>query len=74
MSSDGVLGLSRSLIAAGVPSVVVSLWSVNDQSTSALMSHFYRNLKTQPNKSQALRQAMLTTQQQYPILHTPQAS
>ncbi len=66
ITGDGVVGLSRSLIAAGVPSVVVSLWAVNDSSTSALMSEFYRNLKTKPDKAQALRSAMLTTMKRYP--------
>ncbi|MBD2327351.1 CHAT domain-containing protein [Alkalinema sp. FACHB-956] len=66
IKGDGVIGLSRSLIAAGVPSVVVSLWAVNDQSTSVFMSHFYRNLTINPNKAQALRQAMLDTMKQYP--------
>jgi CHAT domain-containing protein len=66
IKSDGVIGLSRSLIAAGVPTVVVSLWAVNDSSTSVLMSDFYRNLKANPNKAQALRTAMLTTMKQYP--------
>ncbi len=66
IKADGVIGLSRSLIAAGVPSVVVSLWAVNDDATSVLMSDFYRNLRTNPNKAQSLRQAMLTTLKQYP--------
>jgi CHAT domain-containing protein len=66
VTSDGVVGLSRSLIAAGVPSVVVSLWAVDDQSTSALMGDFYRNLQHNPDKAQAMRQAMLSTMKQYP--------
>jgi CHAT domain-containing protein/uncharacterized protein HemY len=66
ITGDGVIGLSRSLIAAGVPSVIVSLWAVDDRSTSVLMSEFYRNLKINPNKAKALRQAMLTTMKQYP--------
>jgi CHAT domain-containing protein len=66
ITGDGVVGLSRSFMAAGVPSVVVSLWAVNDNSTSVLMSEFYRNLKTTPNKATALRQAMLTIMQKYP--------
>ena len=41
---EGVLGLSRAFLAAGAHSVVVSLWSVNDRSTAALMSTFYREL------------------------------
>jgi CHAT domain-containing protein len=66
IKGDGVIGLSRSLIAAGVPSVMVSLWAVDDNSTRLLMSDFYRERQTNPNKAQALRQAMLKTMQQYP--------
>jgi CHAT domain-containing protein len=33
ITGDGVVGLSRCLFAAGVPSVIVSLWSVGDDST-----------------------------------------
>lgn len=66
ITGDGVLGLSRSFVAAGVPSVVVSLWAVGDHSTSIFMNHFYRNLRTSPNKALALRQAMLSTMKQYP--------
>ena len=66
ITGDGVVGLSRSFVAAGVPSVLVSLWAVNDDSTSVLMSQFYRNLQTNPNKAIALRQAMLSTMQQHP--------
>jgi CHAT domain-containing protein len=66
ITGDGVIGLSRSLISAGVPSVVVSLWSVPDSPTADLMTSFYRNLDTNPNKAQALRQAMLTTMKSRP--------
>ncbi|MCG8363499.1 MAG: CHAT domain-containing protein, partial [Pseudanabaenales cyanobacterium] len=60
VTGDGVVGLSRSLILAGVPSVVVSLWAVPDQPTGELMVEFYRQLEQTDNKAQALRQAMLT--------------
>lgn len=67
ISGDGVVGLSRSLIIAGVPSVVVSLWAVPDAPTADLMVEFYRNFTTGGlNKAQALRQAMLTIKQQNP--------
>lgn len=60
ITGDGVLGLSRSLITSGVPSVIVSLWAVNDDSTSQLMRRFYQNLSTgQMTKAEALRQAQL---------------
>jgi CHAT domain-containing protein/tetratricopeptide (TPR) repeat protein len=61
LTGDGVLGLSRALISAGVPSIIVSLWLVPDDSTAELMAEFYRQLQQNPNKAQALRQAMLIT-------------
>jgi CHAT domain-containing protein len=39
---EGVIGLQRAFLAAGARSVLVSLWSVNDQSTATLMETFYR--------------------------------
>jgi CHAT domain-containing protein len=66
VTGDGVIGLSRSLIVAGVPSTVVSLWAVPDVASSQLMTEFYRHLASNPDKAQALRQAMLTTMKQYP--------
>jgi CHAT domain-containing protein len=65
ITGDGVIGLSRSLISAGAPSVIVSLWAVPDGSTAFLMTEFYRNLQKTPDKAQALRQAMLATQKSY---------
>ena len=66
ITGDGVIGLSRALISAGVPSVIVSLWSVPDAPTSELMQAFYQNLQNNPDKAQALRQAMLTTMKTHP--------
>jgi CHAT domain-containing protein len=66
ITGDGVIGLSRSLITAGVPSIVVSLWYVPDASTAALMSEFYRQLQQNPNKAVAMRQAMLITMKKHP--------
>jgi CHAT domain-containing protein/Flp pilus assembly protein TadD len=66
ITGDGIIGLSRSLITAGVPSVMVSLWAVPDAPTAELMKAFYQNWQKNPDKAQALRQAMLTMMQQYP--------
>ncbi len=66
ITGDGVIGLSRSLLSAGVSSVVVSLWAVPDLPTAALMVDFYRNLNKKSDKAQALRQAMLATMKQTP--------
>ncbi|HEY9805154.1 MAG TPA: CHAT domain-containing protein, partial [Candidatus Obscuribacterales bacterium] len=66
ITGDGVVGLSRSLIAAGAPSVIVSLWQVPDAPTATLMTQFYQALQQKPDKAQALRQAMLATMKQHP--------
>lgn len=56
---EGVRGLARAFMNAGAPSVVVSLWNVNDQSTAILMEDFYRNLILGKDKDEALRLAQL---------------
>ena len=66
ITGDGVIGLSRSLFEAGVPSVIVSLWSVPDAPTADLMTEFYRQWRSGLDKAQALRQAMLATMATHP--------
>jgi CHAT domain-containing protein len=63
---DELLGLARGFLYAGTPSLVVSLWTVNDRSTAELMKSFYRSLGTGLRKSAALRQAVLTVKKDYP--------
>ncbi len=66
ITGDGVIGLSRSLISAGVPSVIVSLWAVPDKSTSELMQEFYRQMQLNPDKAKALRAAAIATLENNP--------
>lgn len=42
---DELIGLTRALIYAGTPSVIVSLWNANDLSSSLLMQHFYNKFR-----------------------------
>ena len=56
--SEGVIGLTRALQYAGARSIVVSLWSVQDDSTSALMVAFYTELIKGAAKDVALQRAM----------------
>lgn len=53
-----------------LPTVVASLWSVPDAPTADLMVEFYRQLQQNPDKAQALRQAMLITRRTQPIQST----
>ena len=43
-AGDDIVGLTRAFLFAGSPSVVASLWAVNDRSTMRLMSGFYGKL------------------------------
>ena len=56
---EGIIGMSRAFLYAGVPSMVVSLWNVEDEATSLIMGYFYKNLKQGMEKSEALRFAKL---------------
>jgi CHAT domain-containing protein len=44
---EGLIGLTRGFMYAGTPRVLVSLWSVNDESTAVLMTHFYKAMLEQ---------------------------
>ena len=43
-AGDDIVGLTRAFLFAGSPSVVASLWAVNDRSTMRLMNGFYGRL------------------------------
>ena len=62
---DEIIGLTRAFIYAGTPSVITTLWKVNDRASYELMREFYVNLKTM-TKSEALRQAQLKTMKEFP--------
>jgi CHAT domain-containing protein len=50
---DELIGLTRALIYAGTPSVIVSLWAVDDLSTGLLMQHFYQLLQLSSTENNA---------------------
>ncbi|MBD2337430.1 CHAT domain-containing protein [Calothrix sp. FACHB-156] len=57
--SDEYVGLPSAFLVAGSPSVVSSLWTVNDLSTAFLMIQLYQNLRTGDSVGVALNQAQL---------------
>lgn len=66
ITGDGVMGLARSFLVAGVPTVVASLWKVPDEPTKTLMIAFYESMERNIDPSTALRRAMLETLKQHP--------
>ncbi|MEL6558059.1 MAG: CHAT domain-containing tetratricopeptide repeat protein [Bacteroidota bacterium] len=60
VNGEGIISLARGFAYAGVPSVVMSHWQVDDQSTKEIMEKFYQYLSEGQTKSSALRQAKLS--------------
>ncbi len=56
-AGEGVVGLSRAFMYAGTDTVLVSLWSVADESTYKLMVKFFDGLKKGKDKMAALKDA-----------------
>ncbi len=63
---DELLGLARGFLYAGTPSLVVSLWTVNDRSTAQLMRRFYEALQHGASKARALQEATLEIKAAFP--------
>ena len=59
VTGDGITGLSRAYLTAGVPTAIVSLWPVSDRATAILMVNFYRAIGEGKSKAAALRAATL---------------
>lgn len=56
-NNEGVMSLGRAFMYAGVPSLVISMWQVNDASTSTIMQSFYKYLSQGDDKALALSKA-----------------
>lgn len=65
VKSEGVYGLQRAFKLAGVNSLIMSLWKVDDDATQILMTSFYQNYLNGMSK----REALLTAQNK--VRNTP---
>jgi tetratricopeptide (TPR) repeat protein len=65
-AGDELLGLQRGLFCAGATSLLLSLWDVHDESTSALMQSFYKNYIQTGDMPGALQAAMKHLREQNP--------
>ena len=57
---EGVLSLARPFLAAGVSTVVASLWDVDDRATRALLVSFHEALRDGASPAHALQAAQLS--------------
>ena len=63
LTGGDLFGLARGCFYAGAPSLVASLWQVDDASTALLMQEFYRRLEAGEPIARALRAAQLALRQ-----------
>jgi CHAT domain-containing protein len=63
---DELIGLARGFFSAGAPSLLVSLWMVDDESTAALMTSFYTRLRAGDRPAAALRYAQIELLSEHP--------
>ena len=57
-SGDVMVSLETAFLRAGTPTILASLWAVDDQATGVLMKTFYHNV-TKQGKAEALRTAQV---------------
>lgn len=66
VTGDGIVGLTRGYISAGVPTVVASLWPVSDLSAGYFMVIFHSARSSGKDDATALRLAALQTRKRFP--------
>lgn len=59
MRGEGIMSLARAFSYAGVPSVVMSHWPVDDKATAQLMDLFYKYLADGLSKDEAMQKAKI---------------
>jgi CHAT domain-containing protein len=57
---EGVIGVARPFLAAGVPVVIASQWDVDDRATEQVSTRFHRELTERRDPVTALRAAQLS--------------
>ena len=62
---DELVGLNRAFLYAGTPSVIASLWNVDDEATGLLMERFYSYLQSGESKAKALQLAQQDTKEEF---------
>ncbi|MDO8446274.1 MAG: CHAT domain-containing protein [Deltaproteobacteria bacterium] len=64
-TGDEIIGLNRAFIYAGAPSVISTLWRVNDAASAMIVKRFYRSYKNN-DLAESLRLAQMAAKEYYP--------
>ncbi|OHD10513.1 MAG: hypothetical protein A2Y34_06495 [Spirochaetes bacterium GWC1_27_15] len=68
---EGLAGLSQSFMLAGASSVLVTLWSIGDESTQTFIKIFLNKIKTGIPHHKALRETKKEYREKYPKYAAP---
>ncbi|PWJ40829.1 CHAT domain-containing protein [Sediminitomix flava] len=67
MDGEGVMSLQRAFAYSKAPSILASLWKVEDQASTFILKEFYNQIKKGSPKDEALRAAKLKYIEAYPV-------
>ena len=70
ITAESIYGLQRSFKMAGVQTIVMSLWDVNDNITEEFMILFYTKWVKNKDKQQAFNEAIIEIKNKYYDLST----
>lgn len=62
---DGIFGLQRAFKKAGAKSILMSLWKIDDKTTSEYMSLFYNNLTSGLSKHESYKRTVAEMKKKY---------
>ena len=65
ITDEGVLGLQRAFKNAGVNTIIMSLWEVDDRATTLMMESFYKNLMKGKSKRDSFAEAQNEVKKKY---------
>ena len=68
---EGVMSLARDFFYSGTQSIISTLWTIDDRSTTTIMKDFYTYLKKGQSKSAALRNAKINFLKTYDLNESP---
>ena len=56
-AGEGIMSMARGFQYAGVPTIITTLWPIDDRSSATIMKFFFENIRTGMDQGQAMQKA-----------------